>query len=143
MAAAPSFADQPADETPQREAHLVSTDLHPWSAVGKLNNGLFGACTAVLIADDYALTSAHCLYFKFLRRFLPPESFRLVLGYDNQSLGKRFHVVAYYVPPAYNPRKPVESIADDWALLQVASEAKAGVMPLSVAREVDLTAQTD
>lgn len=143
MATAPSFAEQPPNEPSQQEASLVATDTHPWSAVGKLNNGLFGACTAVLISDDYALTSAHCLYFKFLRRFLPPESFHFVLGYDNQSLGKHLHVAAYHIPPTYDPRKPFESIADDWALLQVASEPKTEVTPVSVAREVDLTVQTE
>lgn len=143
VATAPSFADQPPVEPPEQEAKFAEVDLHPWSAVGKLNNGLFGACTAVLIADDYALTAAHCLYFRILRRFLPPESFRFVLGYDNQSLGRPLHVVAYHIPPAYDPRKPVESLADDWALLQVASEPKTGITPVSVAREVDLTAQTE
>jgi len=143
MAAAPSSADQPAGEPPQQEPNLVTTDLHPWSAVGKLNNGLFGACSAVLISDDYALTSAHCLYFKILRRFLQPESFHLVLGYDNQSLGKHLHVVAYHIPPAYNPRKPYESLADDWALLQVSSDAKTDVKPVPVARELDLPTQTE
>src|SRR5262245_48130080 len=143
MAAVPSLADEAPGQTPQREANIVDTDLHPWSAVGKLNNGLFSACTAVLIADDYALTTAHCLYSKILRRFLPPESFRLVLGYDNQGLGKRFHVVAYYIPPAYNPRQPFESTADDWALLQVEGDPKSRVTPVSVAREIDLTNQIE
>jgi protease YdgD len=143
MAAAPSFADQPANEPPQQETNPVSTDLYPWSAIGKLNNGFFSTCTAVLISDDYALTSAHCLYFKILRRFLPPESFHFVLGYDNQSLGQHLHVVAYHIPPAYDPRKPIESLADDWALLQVTSDPKTGAKPVSVAREVDLTTQTD
>jgi V8-like Glu-specific endopeptidase len=143
MAAVPALADEAPGQTPQREANIVETDLHPWSAVGKLNNGLFGACTAVLISDDYALTTAHCLYFKILRRFLPPESFRLVLGYDNQRPSKGLHVVAYYIPPAYNPRKPIESTANDWALLQVANDPKSGVTPVSLAREIDLTKQIE
>jgi protease YdgD len=143
MAAAPSFGEQPPNAPSQPETNLVATDTHPWSAVGKLNNGLFGACTAVLISDDYALTSAHCLYFKFLRLFLPPESFHLVLGYDNQSLGKHLHVAAYHVPPTYDPRKPFESLDSDWALLQVTSDLKTEADPISIARKVDLTAQTE
>jgi protease YdgD len=143
MGAAPSLAEQPAGESPQHEANLVAADSHPWSAIGKLNNGLFGACTAVLISDNFALTAAHCLYFKYLRRFLPPESFHFVLGYDNQSLGKHLHVVAYHIPPAYEPRKPFESIANDWALLQVVSDPKTEARPVSIAREVDLAAHTE
>lgn len=143
VAAAPSFADQSANEPKQQEANLVSTDLHPWSAIGKLNNGLFGTCTAVLITNEYALTSAHCLYFKVLRRFLPPESFHFVLGYDNQSLGQHLHVAAYYIPPAYDPRKPFESLADDWALLQVANDSSTEAKPISVAREVNPRVQAE
>jgi protease YdgD len=143
MTATPSLAEPQAGESSQVEANLVATDVYPWSAVGKLNNGLFGACTAVLISSDYALTAAHCLYFKILRRFLPPESFHFVLGYDNLSLGKHHHVVAYYIPPAYDPRKPFESIANDWALLQVASDPKTEAKPVSVAREVNLAVQTE
>lgn len=143
MAAAPSPAEPQVAKSPQPEANFVATDLYPWSAVGKLNNGLFGACTAVLISDDYALTAAHCLYFKFLRRFLPPESFHFVLGYDNQSLGKHHHVVAYHIPSAYDTRKPFESMVNDWALLQVVSDPKTEAKPISMAREVDLTMQTE
>ena len=142
MAAAPSLAQQKPGEPAQPEADFVTTDVHPWSAVGKLNNGLFGACTAVLISDDYALTAAHCLYFKILRRFLPAESFHFVLGYDNQGRGEHLHVVAYHIPPAYDPRKPFESIASDWALLQVANDPGPTAKPLALAREVDLTEQT-
>jgi protease YdgD len=115
--------------------------VHPWTAVGKLNNGIFGACTAVLISNEYALTAAHCLYFRLLRRFLPAEAIHVVLGYDNQRLGENYRVVAYYVPPAYDPRKPGETIANDWALLQVASDAKQAARPVAVAHAVDLSAQ--
>lgn len=142
MAAAPSQAEQKPGESAQPEANFVTPDVHPWSAVGKLNNGLFGACTAVLISDDYALTAAHCLYFKILRRFLPAESFHFVLGYDNLGRGEHLHVVAYHIPPAYDPRKPFESIASDWALLQVANDPRPTAKPLALAREVDLTEQT-
>jgi protease YdgD len=141
--ATPLLAEPLVADPPQQEANIVAADVYPWSALGKLNNGLFGACTAVLISDDYALTSAHCLYFKFLRRFLPPESFHFVLGYDNETLGQHLHIVAYHIPPAYDPRKPFESLADDWALLRVTNDSKTKAKPVSVARKVDLTAQTE
>jgi V8-like Glu-specific endopeptidase len=140
MAAGSSLAEEKSGT--KAEDSIVAVDTLPWSAIGKLNNGLFGACTAVLISDHYALTAAHCLYFKFLRRFLSPELFRFALAYDNQRLGDRLHVVAYYVPPTYDPRKPFETRASDWALLQVATDARPAMKPVPLAREVDLTEQT-
>src|SRR4026208_1467128 len=135
MAAAPSLAEPKYSGRPESDENVIAADRPPWSAIGKLNNGAFGSCTAVLISSDYALTAAHCLYFRLLRRFLPPESLHFVLGYDNQRLGKHFHVVGYYVPPAYDPRKSLESIASDWALLQISSDPKPETRPLPVARE--------
>ena len=137
MAAAPSLAEPKYSGRPESDENVIAADGHPWSAIGKLNNGAFGSCTAVLISSDYALTAAHCLYFRLLRRFLPPGSLHFVLGYDNQRLGKHFHVVAYYVPPAYDPRKSLESIASDWALLQISSDPKPETAALPVAREVN------
>ena len=130
----------PTISKPPSELMVAAMD-YPWSAVGKFNNGVFGFCTAVLISDDYALTAAHCLYFRLLRHFLPPESLHFVLGYESQHLGKHFHVVAYYIPPSYNPRKALESIASDWALLRIASDTKPQTQPLPVAHAVNLAVE--
>ena len=108
---------------------VVPAKEYPWSAIGKLTNGVTGACTAVLIAQHYALTAAHCLFAKHTRRFLPAESLHFILGYENQRFVDHLHVLAYFVPPTYDPTRPFETIASDWALLQISGS---GVRPLTV-----------
>lgn len=107
-----------------RVSHLpqgerVKAGAYPWSTIGKLNNGVGGACTAFLISPTYALTAAHCLFFRNTRRYLPAESIHLILGYENQHFSRHYRVSAYYVPENYQPSKPYETLANDWALLSL------------------------
>ena len=115
---------------------MVAAKDYPWSAIGKLNNGAFGACTAVLISQNYALTAAHCLYFRTLRRFLPSESLHFILGYEGEHFADHLRVLAYYVPRSYNPLKPFETLASDWALMLVSSDRRMPTRPLAIAPDV-------
>lgn len=140
MAGAPVRAEQ--NQT--RNSHppqdqIVAAKDYPWSAVGKLNNGAFGACTAVLISRYYALTAAHCLFFKSPNRFLPAESLHFVLGYENEQFRDHLRILAYYVPPAYDPHRPFETLASDWALLLVSGDPQSTAQPLNIARYVNPT----
>ena len=117
---------------------VVDANDYPWSAVGKLNNGVFGSCSTVLISPQHALTAAHCLYFKFTRRFLPAQSLHVVFGFEKGQFRDHLRVTAYHVPPSYDPAKPFESLAHDWALLVLAREST--TKPLPIARDVNPTA---
>ncbi|WP_371157479.1 serine protease [Jannaschia sp. 2305UL9-9] len=46
--------------------HTLSTadDSRGWEAVGRLNFGFDGFCTAALVTSDIVMTAAHCLYDK-------------------------------------------------------------------------------
>lgn len=59
FAALPAFADQSALVSLQ-----TGDDSKGWEAVGRLNLGSRGFCTATLIAEDLVLTAAHCLFDK-------------------------------------------------------------------------------
>ncbi len=138
--AAPVCAEQQRVATldvPQGE--VVEAKAYPWQAIGKLNNGVGGACTAVLISKDYALTAAHCVFFKNTGRYLPAQSFHLVLGYENQQFRDHLRIAAYYVPPGYEPQRPYETLANDWALLAIEKEATAHPLFMS---QIGNTGQT-
>ncbi|HET9717877.1 MAG TPA: trypsin-like serine protease [Pseudolabrys sp.] len=135
MAAGPLRAGQPDNRLKSAGETIVSASEYPWSAVGKLNNGVSGSCSAVLISQDYALTAAHCLFFRNTGRFLPPESLHLLLGYENQTYAQHLRIRAYFIPPSYDPLKPFESIANDWALLQVSGESRGRARPVRVAQQ--------
>jgi protease YdgD len=104
---------------PVAQGGIVGATAYPWSAIGKLNNGIGGSCTAVLISPHHALTAAHCLFFSRTGRLLPPQSFHLMLGYENQHFKAHFRVLAYYIPRNYRPRRPYKTLASDWALLSI------------------------
>jgi protease YdgD len=120
---------------------VVASNDYPWSAVGKLNNGVFGSCSAVLISRQYALTAAHCLFFRYTRRFLPAQSLHVVFGYEHGQFRDHLHVSAFHIPPEYNPLRPYETLAHDWALLEFASPPNITARPLSIAQDVSPTAK--
>jgi protease YdgD len=83
LVASTAFAeDQNQSNTSQTSSGelVVPVKKYPWSAIGKLNNGVFGSCTGVLISQNYALTAAHCLFYRTVNRFLPSASRDLIIG---------------------------------------------------------------
>jgi protease YdgD len=120
-----------AGKSPVR-SEIVDARAYPWSAVGKLNNGAGGSCTAVMISGKFALTAAHCLFFRSTRRFLPAQSLHLVFGYEKQEFREHFRVSAYYIPPRYDAAKSYETLAYDWALLLLSGGARTVTPPLPI-----------
>jgi protease YdgD len=133
MTMTPVRAEQNQDKVQNlSRSEVVEAKAYPWSAIGKLNNGIGGSCTAVLISQHYALTAAHCLFFGRMAKYLPAQSVHLIFGYENQQFRDHLGVSAYYVPPTYDPKKPYETLASDWALLSVSGQPT--VRPLDVSR---------
>lgn len=118
---------------------IVAAGDHPWSAVGKLNNGVFGSCTAVLVSRQYALTAAHCLFFKKTGKFLPAQSLHLVFGFENGIFKEHLRVSAYHVSSTYDPLRPYETLTSDWALLSIAGEVSAAIQPIDILPKVNIS----
>jgi protease YdgD len=133
-----------ADQLPPKIPHLpqgeiVEAKAYPWSAIGKFNNGNGGSCTAVLISPYHALTAAHCLFSPKTEQFLPAQSFHLIFGYEKQKFEEHFLISAYYVPPTYEPKRPYETLASDWALLSIAPHQLAKMRPLGIVTDHSAT----
>lgn len=110
----------------------------PFDAVGLVTNSVGGRCTGVLVAEDVAITAAHCLYNARTKRFVRPQSVHFLLGFDRGEY--RFHARAAQVfrSPAYDPEASTPSFTEDWAVLQFASKAPATIAPMAVAPLVQL-----
>ena len=67
----------------------ADVSAYPWSAIGKLNNGVGGSCTAAVIEQDLALTAAHCIFNRRTARFLPASSLHLLLGFKRGDYAAR------------------------------------------------------
>jgi protease YdgD len=113
---------------------IVDAKAYPWSAIAKLNNGTGKSCSAVLISQDYALTAAHCLFFNTTGRFLPAQSLHLILGYENARFQSHLLVSAYFISSAYEPTKPFETLAHDWALLLISPQQKLKIQALGLSQ---------
>lgn len=121
-----------AQETPryQRELHgikggddrvAVDAKEFPWRAMGRLNNGLGGHCSATLIGKRLVLTAAHCLWNHKTRAIIPAQSLTFVAGYDRGSYLKASKVARLHPSPNWPFGAPTtfEQRAHDWALLEL------------------------
>ncbi len=132
--AAASIAGRDAVDTTHREP--VDASAYPWSAIGALFNSSRTGCTAVAVAQDQVVSAAHCLYSRQTRRMLPPESLHILLGFVRGSYGLDAAVRSYRVGARYDPGRPSENPAADWAVLTLKAPLPAERRPLPLATRV-------
>lgn len=116
---------------------VIAADDRRWHAVGRLNRETGGFCTAVLIGPKEALTAAHCLWDQSRRRWVEPEGLHFVPGYRRGTYLGHARVARYRLAEGIviDERGHPESLLDDWAVLELTLDLKAGagIEPMTLA----------
>jgi protease YdgD len=72
--------------------------------------------------------------------FIPAETVHVVLGYARQQFSEHLHVKAYLVAKGFMPSHPYETLASDWALLALDTDAKSRPLITGSSSNVNLNA---
>lgn len=102
----------------------VEAAQYPWSAMGRLNNGVGGHCSGVMVGPRLLATAAHCLWNPRTRAPIPVTSLTFVAGYDRGNYLKASKVARMHAAPGWNlatnnAGTGLAGRADDWALLEL------------------------
>ena len=106
---------------PMAPAVRVDARDYPFSAIGRLNLGGSGYCSAVLVAPDLVLSPAGCLYNRTEGRWWQPVELFFQAGYQFEKAAVQSGVIAHAAPDAYRPGKrlTLTSAQVDFALVKL------------------------
>lgn len=115
---------------------VTGDDSRGWEAVGRLDIGHNGFCTASMIADDLVLTAAHCLFDPDTSLPIDPSEIEFLAGWRN-GRATAYRGIRRAIPhPDYRfgQKEGASSVDRDIALLQLDSPIrKNGITPYGTA----------
>ncbi|RRH76984.1 S1 family peptidase [Falsigemmobacter faecalis] len=99
----------------------TGTDSRGWEAVGRLDLGGTGFCTAALIAPDLILTAAHCLREREGGALVPIDRMEFRAGWRNGRAAAYRHIRRAAAHPDYlwSPEEDASRVRYDIALLEL------------------------
>jgi protease YdgD len=124
-----------AAEAPSARISLGEAERAAWAAVGQLQIGRGGRCTATLIAPDVLLTAAHCLFAPETGRAVAAMRLSFRPGWWEGPGRLILSGQAVAVGAGYRHDGPRGSPQGDIALVRLSAAAPAGLVPFPAAKE--------
>ncbi len=128
------LAVAPAAAEPTARRLLGAAAQVEWGAVGRLNLGGLGHCTATLLGrGDIAVTAAHCLFFPATRVPLRPEQLQFLPGFRQGAFAAHLRGAEMAIAPGFvfTPRRG--NPTHDLALIRLGAPAPRAIRPLNPA----------
>lgn len=114
-------------QTPLQQM-VTADDSRGWEAVGRLNFGPDGFCTAVLITPDVVLTAAHCLYNHDTGERIDPSlvEFQVGLRLGHVDAYRGLRRVVVHPNYKYGDAIRLNRVGSDLALLELDQPVRLG-----------------